>query len=149
MEQFKTKIKGRISLFKVMTMMAVAFGSYDVFVVGNSETERLAEGAVAGFQSGIILGVGIIALAQVVKLSMIIKDEKKLKLLYNKEHDERLKAIRSKAGMPMLMITSIMMLIAAIVAGYFNTTVFSTLVIAAIVQLLIGIIVKLYSMKTM
>jgi len=51
--------------------------------------------------------------------------------------------------MPMLMITSILMLIAAIIAGYFNIIVFYTLVLAATVQLSIGTIVKLVCMKLM
>ena len=38
--------------------------------------------------------------------------------------------------MPTLMITSVVMLLSAIIAGYFNIVVFYTLVVAAIVQLL-------------
>jgi hypothetical protein len=80
---------------------------------------------------------------------MAIKDERKLKMAYNRENDERMKAIRAKAGMPMLLITSVMMVIAAIIAGYFNIVVFYTLTAAAMMQLLLGVSVKLYHMKTM
>lgn len=148
MENFKITIKRRIILFSAITLIAVVLGVYDFFEMSNLGEGSLADGAVTGFQFGIIFGIGLLTLLQTIKLSMIIKDDKKLKILYNKEHDERLKMIRSKAGMPMLMVTSIIMLIAAVIAGYFNIVVFSTLVIAAFVQLSIGVIVKLYCMKT-
>lgn len=149
MENFKITIKRRIILFSAITLVAVVLGVYDFFAMSNLGEESIAGGAVTGFQFGIIFAIGLLTLLQTIKLSMVIKDDKKLKILYNKENDERLKMIRSKAGMPMLMITSIIMSIAAVIAGYFNIVVFSTLVIAALVQLSIGVIVKLYCMKTM
>lgn len=149
MENFKVRLKRRISLFSGTTLLTVVLGVYDFFVSGNSEKVSMTDGIVSGFQFGLIFGITILAIIQIIKLNIVIKDDKKLKMLYNKEHDERLKAIRSKAGMPMLMITSVMMLIAAIIAGYFNIVAFYTLVIAAMAQLSIGIIVKLYCMKTL
>lgn len=149
MEEFKMKIKRREILFTVMTLVAVALGIYNVFIMSNSADASKTDGIITGFQFGIIFGMGILASIQLIKLNSVIKDETKLKMLYNQEHDERSKAIRSKAGMPMLVITSILMLISAIIAGYFNIIVFYTLVIAATVQLSIGIIVKLYYMRTM
>ena len=109
----------------------------------------MSDGIVSGFQFGLIFRIGIRAMIEIIMLSKAMKDDKKIKLLYNKENDERMKFIRSKAGMPMVMITSVMMLTAAIVAGYFNIIVFYTLVIAAMVQLTIGASIKLYLMKTM
>lgn len=149
MEDFKKRIKRRIILFSGMTLLIALLVVYDFFASGNSEKASMTDGIVSGFQFGLIFGIGTLALLQLIKLNTVIKDDKKLKMLYYKEHDERLKTIRSKAGMPMLMITSIIMLIAAIIAGYFNMVVFYTLAIAAIVQLSIGTIVKLYCMKTM
>ena len=149
MEDFKKRIKRRIILFSGMTLLIALLVVYDFFASGNSEKASMTDGIVSGFQFGLIFGIGTLALLQLIKLNTVIKDDKKLKMLYYKEHDERLKTIRSKAGMPMLMITSVVMLIAAIIAGYFNIVVFYTLVISAIVQLSIGTIVKLYCMKTM
>jgi len=146
MEQFKMKVKRRIMLLSIGILGAVVLCAYGFFAMGS---EALVDGTVTVFQLGLIFGIGIRALIEIIKLRMVIKDDRKLKMLYNKENDERLKLIRSKSGMPMLMITSILMLIAAIISGYFNTVVFSTLVIAAMVQLLLGLIVKVYYMKTM
>lgn len=149
MEEFKMKVKYRIALFAGLTLAAAALGIYNVFFMPVPDNATMTDGVIVGFQSGLILGIGMIAVVQIFKLTRVVNDETKLKLLYNQEHDERLKAIRSMAGMPMLMITSVLMLIAAIIAGYFNIVVFYTLVLAATAQLTIGAIVKLVCMKTM
>ena len=96
-----------------------------------------------------ILGGGLGPRRGIAVGALAINDETKLKILYNKEHDERMKTIRSKAGMPLIAITSMLMVIAAIVAGYFNIVVFYTLVIAVAAQLSVSAMVKLYCMKTM
>lgn len=149
MKEFKKTVKRRIALFSGLTLAALVLGVYNVFFMNASENVTMTDGVISGFQSGLILGIGLIAVFQIFKLTRAINDETKLKLLYNQEHDERLKTIRSRAGMPMLMITSVLMLIAAIVAGYFNIVVFYTLVLAATAQLSIGAIVKLVCMKLM
>ncbi len=149
MEKFKQSIKRRITLLSIMVLVFMALGIQGYLMSGNTESASMSDGIVSGFQLGLIFGIGIRALIEIITLSRAMKDEKKIKILYNKENDERMKTIRSKAGMPMVMITSVMMLTAAIVAGYFNIVVFYTLVIAAMVQLTIGASIKLYLMKTM
>lgn len=149
MENFKMRLKKRIVLFSAVGITAAVLGIYN-FIVSNDKVEgSLSEGIVSGFQFGLILGIGILALIETIKLNKVIRDEKRLRMHFNAEQDERLKAIRSKAGMPMLLITSVLMLIAAIIAGYVNITVFYTLIAAAMVQLTIGLIVKVYCMNTM
>jgi hypothetical protein len=149
MEKFRNTIKRRITLFSAMLLGEVILGAYCFWALDHSVKSGSSDGFVANFQNGIIFGIGILTLSQIIKLRMVVKDDNKLKMLYNQQHDERLKTIRGKAGMPMLMITSIIMLIAAIIAGYFNVVVFITLIIAATVQLSIGAIVKMYYLKTM
>ena len=83
------------------------------------------------------------------RLSLILKDETKLRQQFNLENDERLKAIRAKSGMPMLIFTSLAMVIAGMIAGFFNETVCLTLIIAAACQLLAGVAVKAVHMKIM
>ncbi|MBE0450944.1 MAG: hypothetical protein IBX70_08875 [Clostridia bacterium] len=149
MEKFKQSIKRRIALLSIMVLVFMALGIQGYLMSGSTESASMSDGIVSGFQFGLIFGIGIRALIEIVTLSRALKDEKKIKILYNKENDERMKTIRSKAGMPMVLITSIMMVIAAIIAGYFNVVIFYTLVIAAMLQLTIGVFVKLYMMKTM
>ncbi|MBO1266270.1 hypothetical protein J3A84_14630 [Proteiniclasticum sp. SCR006] len=149
MENYKRTIRHRIGLFTGLILLTAVLGVYSSIAMGNPENTGISDGALSGFQMGLIVGLGVLALTQLFKLSMAVKDERKLKLAYNRENDERMKAIRAKAGMPMLLITSVLMIIAAIIAGYFNIVVFYTLTAAAVVQLLLGVSVKLYHMKTM
>ena len=149
MENYKRTIRYRIGLHIALILLTAALGVYSFFEMGTPENAGISGGALSRFQLGLIVGLGIRALTELVKLSMVVKDERKLKMAYNRENDERMKAIRAKAGMPMLLITSVMMVIAAIIAGYFNIVVFYTLTAAAMMQLLLGVSVKLYHMKTM
>lgn len=72
---------------------------------------------------------------------------KNIKLLFNKENDERMKAIKYKAGIPMLLITSVLMIIAAVIIGYFNVTAFYTMIAASLCQLVLSCIVKFVYIK--
>ena len=145
MEKFRRTIKTRMALLAVMILFSVALCIYDVFFAG----EVLKESFVWGYQSGLATGMGLVAVFAFIRLRLILRSETKLHLQYNRENDERLKAIRAKSGMPMLLITSVAMLIAGIVAGYFNETVYFTLLIAALLQVLLGITVKAVNMKRM
>lgn len=151
MEKFKTTVKRRIAISSGMALVSLVLGAFSIYsiVFVDHSTATLSDGFVAGFQFGLIVSIFGLAIFDIVKLSLAIKDETKLKILYNKEHDERMKTIRSKAGMPLIAITSMLMIIAAIVAGYFNIVVFYTLVIAVAAQLSVSAVVKLYCMKTM
>lgn len=149
MEAFKSKIKKRLLGFKCIALVVVIVGIYDVFG-GMSESLKgggFSDGMVVGQSLGMIIALGMMAVIQIIRLSRIINDEKQLKLLYNKEHDERLKTIRSKAGMPMILIMSIVMFAAGIIGSYFNEVVFYTLFAAGFVQLLIGATLKIYYLK--
>jgi len=149
MELFKKKIRQRILLLTSMIITILALGIRSFSVINDSIAINNHHEFVSGFQFGLIWGLEIIALFQIVRLRTIIKDEQKLKILYNKENDERLKVIRSKSGMPMILFTTLLIIVAAIIAGYYNFLVFITLVIVAASQLLLSTLVKLYYMKTM
>jgi hypothetical protein len=98
---------------------------------------------------GAITAIGILAMINIIRFSRLLKDKKKLQLQYNRENDEMYKAIRGKVGMPILLITSVIMIIVGVVAGYFNITIFYTLIIAALGQMTISVIVKILYMKKM
>ncbi len=145
METYKKTLKNRILLLAILVIFSVSFGIYDMFLASTDVDASF----ILGFQSGAASGIGFLAVLQIFRYSAALKDEKKMQLQYNKENDERLKAIRAKAGMPMLLIVSIMMIVAGIILGYFNTTIFITLVVAAVCQMTIGAIVKMVYMSKM
>lgn len=105
--------------------------------------------AVHGFTEGLAAGFAFVALAMVYRYGRIIKDDKALRRQYCCEHDERKQAVAARAGLPMLLITSCGMLLAAIVAGYYSRVIFVTLVAAAMAQLFVSLAVKLICLKTM
>lgn len=145
MEAFSKRIKTRRTAMCGALMMLVGIL---VFLVTREGTEGI-NSVLMGFQTGLVIGLIALIIVYMVRLTIALKDDKQLKIWYNKEHDERLKTIRAKSGMPMLLITSLMMICAAVVAGYYNPIVFYTLVVAAMIQLTAGVLVKLYYLKTM
>jgi hypothetical protein len=145
MNNYKKTIKKRILLLTVPIILAVSLGVYDVFWA----SEQIKATSIYGFQVGIIISIGLLATILVIHYRVLLKDKGKLLLQFNRENDERIKAIKAKAGIPMLPITSILIIIAGVIAGYFDTLVFITLIAAAVFQMTICGIVKVIYMKKM
>lgn len=143
MKVFKKKTIIKMVFCCIVTILAALFG---IFFVFSGDSFTMANDVLAGFQQGLILAMGVLSLINFMKLSAAVKEEKKLQMLFNKENDERQIYIRKKAGMPMMMFTSGAMILAGVIAGYFNETVFFTLVIAAICQLTVGAAIKVFYM---
>lgn len=99
----------------------------------------------AGVTSGFTIVVCVLAL----RLSRALKDDTALRRLYNEDHDERKQAIRAKAGVPMILFTSLGMIVAAVVASFFNGTVTTTLLVAAAAQMAVACVVKGIYLKRM
>ena len=143
MEQYKKVVITRIFLLSILVLFAVGLSIYDVF--GASAKVRTNE--IFEFQCGATAALGILALFQVIRYKKALRNEKELQIQYNKENDERMKAIRARAGMPLVLMTSIAMIVAGIIIGYSNMAVFCTLMIAAALQLVVAGITKLIYMK--
>lgn len=144
MEKFREKVIKRKRLLSIFILFICGFILFDVFIMDNLHH---SESFVYSFQFGLMIGLELLAILKVIKIDKAVKDDKKLKLLYNKENDERLKYIRSRAGMPLIMVNSIIMIISGIIAGYFNAIIFLTLITTAIVQLFIGATIKMYFLR--
>jgi len=156
MEEMKKKLKRNSIIWAGTVCLAILTGVYMLFQILNKESMPAVYGEVDfstgmmdGFRIGLIMGLGILGLVNIIHNIRIIRDEKKIQLYYNQLKDERMQAIRSKAGIPMILFTSLMILAAAIIAGNYSTPVFLTLLITAMVQLSISVAVKLYYMRTM
>jgi glucose uptake protein GlcU len=142
---YKKVIKKRIALLSVLVLFAAGFCVFSVFFTDTA----LQNSDVFGFQMGAMTAIGILGAVNVIRCRRLLKDEAKLQLAYNKENDERNKAIKGKAGMPILTVTSVAMVITGVIAGYFNITVFYTLIIASACQMTVSAVVKLLNMKRM
>lgn len=147
MDNYRNIIKKRVVWLSIFIVIVVFIGIYDAFFLSKAEMAKTPGNMMQRFQIGLIIGLGGVAGFHRSRFARALKDEHKLKLLYNCENDERMKAIRAKAGMPVLMICSVAIIVAAVVAGYFNITIFYTLLITGIAQLLMGLILKVYYMR--
>ncbi|MCM1357775.1 MAG: hypothetical protein NC205_04205 [Prevotella sp.] len=145
MEKYRKNLILRILVLSFVVLLAAGLGIFNVF----GTNENIKENVIFSFQCGFITGLGLASVLLIIHYSKAVKDSDKLNLLFNKENDERLKYIKSKSGMPMLLITSMIMIFSGTIFGYFNTTVFYTLIVASMCQLLIAGIVKMVYMKKM
>ncbi|HOJ12538.1 MAG TPA: hypothetical protein PK733_18390 [Clostridiales bacterium] len=149
MEKYRKTIRKRMILCGFLAAVAVGLGILHQSEFFDLISLYTPNEALAGFQAGLLSGFGVLSLLLLYKYGKAVKDDTKLKILYNKEYDERQNLIRQKAGMPMLMITSGIMIFAGIIAGYLNEIVFYTLILAAMIQLTLGAMVKIYYMRKM
>lgn len=146
MEKFRKEVKTRLVLIRVFFVVVMAvllnqqFGFVSLPVTGNEYIE--------GFQMGLILGMELSLLVLTVKYQWALKNERQLEDLYNKSHDERTILIRQKAGLPATWVIGVALVFAAVIAGYYNMTVFYTLLAVAFVQFAVsGTLKVLYSRK--
>lgn len=140
MELFKKKIKARIILLCAVLLLFVAILLYNQFGASDALKDSLA----FSFQCGFSAAGSIVLVFWLMKYRGALKDEAKLRLLYNEEKDERMSAIRAKAGIPMVLILSMALVLGGMIIGYFNETVFVVLIGVALFQLLVSLGVKLY-----
>lgn len=102
-----------------------------------------------GFQLGIAMAFLACAIFSIVRYRKILQDEEALRAYYIKEHDERNKAIWNKSGGNVLYTCGVLIIGAAVVAGYFNSIVFLTLLACGLFLLLVKKGLCLYYCKTM
>lgn len=145
MEKYKKTLKARIGLLTLLALVGVALSIYDVFFTSDNTKNSF----VFGFQTGLSVALGIMAMIAVVLYRDIMTNETKMQQQYNRENDERLKAVKAKAGLPMLLVTSVGIIIAGIFVGYYDQTAFIALIVAATCQLLFAVITKQIYMRKM
>ena len=153
MEFYKEKLKVENRIFTVIAIILVLFivlsftaeaGLISLSpVTGDSHWQSKWRGFVCGASMGIL---GLIIYGLVCNIRAL-KDEKKLKKLYIKNHDERTIQIWTTARAEAMRLFLVIGLVAAVIAGYFSITV-SLTVLACIVSLsLLGFCFKVYYSK--
>ena len=140
MEQFRKKIKTRMLLISIVLLVFVAILLYNQF----GASEALKDSLAFSFQCGLSASGSLVLVFWLVKNRRALADETKLRALMNQENDERMSAIRAKAGIPMVLILSMALVLGGMIIGYFNETVFVILIGVALFQLLVSLGVKLY-----
>lgn len=145
MDVFKKRLKRRILFFSVVLLMFVSVLLYNQFGTSNTIKDSLS----FSFQCGFSAAGALVLVYLITQYRRALSDVQKLQVLYNKENDERTRAIWAKSGIPMTVILSMTLVLAGIVIGYFNETVFVVLICVALFQLLVTGAVKLYYIRNM
>ena len=145
LNKMKSEIEARSK--RLMGLIVCAMGLLTLSVTDVISINLGNENAndfVAGFQLGILCVLLLAFAAKLVNYRKALKDDKLLKQIYYKENDERVCFISQQVGKSSMSITTVVLLIAAIIAGYFNIIVFITILAVTAVQLLIQLMLYWY-----
>ncbi len=141
MEKFRAKIRKRVILLSMTVMFLTAI--YLILLTGLMDLPPISD-FIKGFNGGIVAGVEIVLVFFTVKYFVSMKNEVSMKKLYIKENDERTQMIMQKTGEVGMTFFMIISVIATIISGFFNETVFFTLLGATVFSTLIRVACKLY-----
>ncbi len=142
MEKFRAKIQKRVLILSLTAIFTAAV--YLLLVSGLIMDTPSVPDFVRGFNMGAFSGVELVLVFFTVKYSVSMKNEAALKKLYIEENDERRKMIFQKTGAVGMTLFIILSAIGAIIAGFFNQTVFFTLIGTTALGSLIRGVCKLY-----
>ena len=153
MEQYKETLKKQniflivciiiLALFAALSIAAAAGLIAISPLAGDSHWQSKWRGFVCGAAFG-IMGLMIYGLLQNRKA---LRDDKQLKKLYIKNHDERSIQIWTAARAASMQVFLLGGLVACVVAGYFSVTVSLTILVCVALHSLIGLGFKIYYSK--
>lgn len=146
MEKYRRNVHKQCWVMGSLLIFGLAFLVYNLLTLNGANA---LEDNVESFRVGFSLGLMLCAFMRLRMLTCALRNPELLETLYVNDHDERRIAIRAKAGVPVMLYSSCLMFIAALIASYFNETVLLTLIIAGLAQVLLGCILKFYYTKTM
>jgi len=119
---YKEKLKTRCyAYFAIIAVFLVLYAILECFFGGEKSD------FMKGFYWGGIPTAAIATAVRAVLGLRLLKDDKKLKEIFARENDEREKAINQKSGSLSFWMIRIGVSVATLAAGFFNTTVFFTL----------------------
>ncbi len=146
MEKYRRTVIIRCWLMGMLVVVGVGIIIFDHFF---AEAVTPLNSAGEEYRGGFCAGLIVSALCSLWTYTRALRDPARMEQLYVDDRDERKIAIRAKAGVPVILYTSCALVLAALVASYINQTVFYTLGIAGVAQMVLGCILKFYYSKTM
>ena len=144
MEQYRKTIQSRRGFLSVCVLLIALILTAETLGWLPIGTETFYDGFLTGFLGGALTGIELIFIFLIARYTKALRNEESLKKMYIDETDERKAYIRTKSGGWTMYITSVAVIIAGIVAGYYNMTVFFSLLAVGVFQLLIIGALKLY-----
>ena len=144
LEQYRNKVQRRMKVFRAGWLFYLLLLAA-MNLAGERVTEHPAFSGLMGFAAGGLL----VGLFSMVRFYRALKDDTALRRLYNQEHDERMQAIRAKAGVPVTLLMGVGLMGAGLVATFFDMTVALTLVVAGLAVLLVTLALKAWYTRKM
>lgn len=135
----RAKTAGALACLGAVLLAAVA-----AQIIPTQYEDERAASFLMGFQTGLLLVLVILAVIRVFTYLRAAGDDTRLIRLYNRENDERVKYIDQMAGKTCMNLSMIILVIAAVIAGYFSIEACAALCGAAIVVGLVKKFVRLY-----
>ena len=144
MEQYRRTLQRRMGCYRLWSL------AYLVVTI----TMRFAAEEAAGHPAySLLQGCGcaamVLAAIQSVRISRALRDETALRRFHNQEHDERMQAIRAKAGVPVTLFMGAGLIAAGLVATFLDMTAALTLVTAGMAELLLTLALKAWYSRRM
>lgn len=153
MENYKEKLKvqNRITAFCILVLVLISALGF-LAEAGVIPLDPLAgdehwQSGWRGFLSGATMGIAGCMIFFLWRSRKALKDEKALKQLYIKEHDERSIQIWTAARASAMRTFLLAGMVAAIVAGYFSIAVSVTILACILANSLLGLGFKVYYSK--
>lgn len=150
-EAYRRTIRRRMRVMAVLGVVysALMIAEHTLWDGGGAMAEFAWSGVAAGFAGGAFTAMVLCFVLLMPRYRKAVRDEQALRRLWNSEHDERLRAIRARAGAPMILCTSFAMVAIGLLIGPWNMIAAMTLLLAGAVQILVSAVTKLICMKIM
>ncbi len=146
MENFRRRIRSRIRVMAGYNSILVILISRGLFHPTAGTTEA-ASGFMSGLNVGLVLFIQLGLTYLLVKYGRAIKDEEKLETFYIYENDERRKFINNQIGGVAINILLALFALGTVGAGFFNETVFFTLLASLLLTAFVKGILKIYFIR--
>jgi len=146
MDDYRKTVKNRIvvmSVFNCMAICLIILANMGIFPVANGGHMDF----IRGFLTGVIIALELLFVIYIAIFGRTLKNEEALRKQYIRETDERNHAILEKIGGIGYQFLPPLFLTATVVSGFFNQTVFFTLLVCTLVVSLFRGVLKLYYRK--
>jgi len=143
MEQYKDKLKKRLFFLTSCLILYIVANCVMYVYVGTKGNVNITN-FIQGFQFGIGFVVMALFVYHITNYVSALRNEKKLKNIYIEETDERKLMIYQKSGSAGMTFAIGGLAGASVLAGYYDTTIFFTLLGACFFVATIRAVLKLY-----
>ena len=145
MDAYKKIVRRRLVLSIFSAIITLTFSVYIFSFYGSgpeNDARSIGEGFLAGLPCGICVGLFAVCVFIAFRCLAMLRDEKKMRLGYNRENDERMNLIRTKAGYPFSIVAGVAMIIAGLLLARVNLTISITAIVCACGQLVVSAVLK-------